>query len=64
MGDVDDAEAGLFAFMRDIKDAAAVRPLLDGHAFAAVAIAIQIAAAHHLHVFLFRRVSSPAHDGR
>jgi hypothetical protein len=54
MGDVNHTETSLFAFVRYIKDAPTVRPLLDGHSFAAVAIAVQIAVPHQFDVFLLR----------
>ena len=42
MRDIDNADAGFLAFMSQIKNAPAIRPLLDGESLAAVAIAIEI----------------------
>ena len=54
MRDIDDADAGLLTLMRQIQHAAAIGPLLDGQAFAAVAIAVEVVMADQDHVVGFR----------
>src|ERR1700686_333682 len=47
--DVENAQASLLPFVREIEDPTTVRPLLDGHSLAAIAIAVQLVMRDELH---------------
>jgi len=50
MCDIHDAHAGFLAFVREVKDAAAIGPLLDSETLATVAIACKIVVTDERHV--------------